>query len=38
MRTRFGSVESYFTDGLGLSPELVAALRDGLVEAADPHE
>jgi protein-tyrosine phosphatase len=32
MHQRFGSVEGYFADGLGIGPELQAQLRDGLIE------
>ena len=32
MRTRFGSIEGYFADGLGIDAEQQAELRDGLVE------
>ena len=31
MRTTYGSVEAYVIQGLGLSPETVAALRERLV-------
>ncbi|MEI7742652.1 MAG: tyrosine-protein phosphatase, partial [Chloroflexota bacterium] len=34
MRTTFGSVEGYFTDGLGLRADSVTRLRDTLLEAA----
>lgn len=32
MHTRFGSIEGYFTDGLGVSGDTQATLRDALVE------
>lgn len=32
MRRRFGSIEGYFADGLGVGPRLQAELRDGLIE------
>jgi protein-tyrosine phosphatase len=32
MHTRYGTIEGYFTDGLGLGPEVQAALRDALIE------
>ena len=34
MRTRFGSIEGYFTDGLGLDAATQEALRQTLVEPA----
>ncbi len=32
MHTRYGTIERYFTDGLGLGPDVQAALRDALIE------
>ena len=32
MHTRYGTIEGYFTDGLGLGPDVQAALRDALIE------
>ena len=32
MHTRYGTIEGYFTDGLGLGPDAQAALRDALTE------
>jgi protein-tyrosine phosphatase len=35
LRTSYGDVENYFTEGLGLSPQTVERLRSVLVESAD---
>ncbi len=32
MHTRFGTVEQYFADGLGLGPDVQSSLRDALIE------
>ena len=32
MHARFGTIEGYFTDGLGLGSDVQAALRDALTE------
>jgi protein-tyrosine phosphatase len=32
MHTRYGTIEGYFTDGLGLGPDVQAALRDELID------
>lgn len=36
MRTRSGSIEAYFHDGLGLGDDALPALRAALVEPGQP--